>query len=86
MGCNSDPPRDVAHLQLRSRIAFKLVWCPPDFTSFVLVDDDGDLLASGTPKGSVPALPQRAANFKLTNSSKYATVANSYNARHSDAL
>lgn len=26
MGCNSDPPRDVAHLQFQSRIAFKLVW------------------------------------------------------------
>ena len=23
MGCNSEPPRDVAHLQFRSRIAFK---------------------------------------------------------------
>ena len=26
MGCNSDPPRDVAHIQFKSRIAFKLVW------------------------------------------------------------
>lgn len=26
MGCNQDPPQDVAHLQFRSRIAFKLVW------------------------------------------------------------
>jgi hypothetical protein len=26
MGCNTDPPQDVAHLQFRSRIAFKLVW------------------------------------------------------------
>ena len=26
MGCHHDPPRDVAHLQFRSRIAFKLVW------------------------------------------------------------
>ena len=78
MGCNSNPPRDVAHVQFRARIAFKLVWCPPDFTSFVLVDDDGELLASGTPKGSLPALPQRATNFKLTQFSKYATAAASY--------
>ena len=44
IGCNSEPPRDVAHLQFRSRVAFKLVWTPPDYNSFVLVDDDGALL------------------------------------------
>ena len=26
MGCDREPPQDVAHLQFRSRIAFKLVW------------------------------------------------------------
>ena len=26
MGCQKDPPHDVAHIQFRSRIAFKLVW------------------------------------------------------------
>lgn len=26
IGCTSNPPRDVAHLQFQSRIAFKLVW------------------------------------------------------------
>ena len=36
--------QDVAHVQFRARIAFKLVWAPPDFNSFVLVDD-------GAPKG-----------------------------------
>jgi hypothetical protein len=44
IGCNAEPPRDVAHLQFKSRIAFKLVWCPPDFKTFVLVDDDGKLI------------------------------------------
>jgi hypothetical protein len=40
MGCNRDPPQDVAHVQFRSRIAFKLVWVPNDnFDTFVLVDD-----------------------------------------------
>ena len=39
-----DPPQDVAHLQFKSRIAFKLVWCPPNFEKFVLVDDDGELV------------------------------------------
>lgn len=26
IGCNKEPPQDVAHIQFRSRIAFKLVW------------------------------------------------------------
>lgn len=26
IGCNKEPPQDVAHVQFRSRIAFKLVW------------------------------------------------------------
>ncbi|EJK50891.1 hypothetical protein THAOC_29997 [Thalassiosira oceanica] len=40
MGCNKDPPSDVAHVQFRSRIAFKLVWVPnKDYDTFVLVDD-----------------------------------------------
>jgi hypothetical protein len=26
IGCAKEPPQDVAHLQFRSRIAFKLVW------------------------------------------------------------
>merc|ERR1719401_2759468 len=46
-GCNAEPPRDVAHTQFRARIAFKLVWCPPDFGTFVLVDDAGECLNRG---------------------------------------
>lgn len=26
IGCNQNPPQDVAHVQFKSRIAFKLVW------------------------------------------------------------
>ena len=26
MGCNASPPADVAHLQFKAHIAFKLVW------------------------------------------------------------
>ena len=64
MGCNREPPADVAHLQFRSRIAFKLVWCPPSFTSFVLVDDDGAQLNAGTPAGGgdLPSLRVRKMN------------------------
>jgi hypothetical protein len=33
IGAGKSPPADVAHIQFRSRIAFKLVWCPPKFKS-----------------------------------------------------
>jgi len=77
IGCNVEPPRDVAHLQFQSRIAFKLVWVPPAFESFVLVDDSGVLLATGTPtKGSnLPDLQERAMNYKVAKGGKYAVAA-----------
>ena len=74
-GCHLEPPRDVAHIQFRSRIAWKLVWCPPDFASFVLVDDAGLQLSRGTPVGRLPGLDQRRANFQIVQGSKYATAA-----------
>lgn len=74
-GCHLEPPQDVAHVQFRSRVAFKLVWCPPSFSSFVLVDDDGKLLATGTPTGRLPHPQSRAENYMLVKGSKYATEA-----------
>jgi len=74
-GCHLEPPQDVAHVQFRSRIAFKLVWCPPTFDSFVLVDDDGALLNQGTPTGSLPRIFYRQSNYQLTMGSKYAREA-----------
>jgi len=79
-GCHLDPPQDVAHVQFRSRIAFKLVWCPPAFKSFVLVDDDGNLLAAGTPTGDVPDIRYRKSNYGLTQGGKYAKEAEKYGA------
>ena len=77
-GCNEDPPRDVAHIQFQSRIAFKLVWSPVDtFQSFCLVDDDGNLLAAGTPGPPLPPLSQRRLNFNVVQGSKYAKAAES---------
>jgi hypothetical protein len=73
--CNKSPPADVAHIQFQSRIAFKLVWCPPHFTSLVLVDDDGKLLKAGTPTGQLPALRERQLNYQIVQGSKYATAA-----------
>lgn len=75
MGCNSDPPRDVAHLQFRSRIAFKLVWAPPQFDAFVLVDDGGALLQKGRPQGRLPNLRERQMNYRAVSGSKYAVEA-----------
>ncbi len=82
MGCNREPPADVAHLQFRSRIAFKLVWCPPSFTSFVLVDDDGAQLNAGTPAGGgdLPSLRERKMNYEAVEGSKYATAAVAFGA------
>ena len=79
IGCASDPPRDVAHLQFKSRIAFKLVWTPGaanSFRRFVLVDDDGVLLASAAPTGNdLPPLRERMKNFELVAGSKYERAA-----------
>ena len=36
IGCASDPPSDVAHVQFNSRIAFKLVWAPPLYNRYDL--------------------------------------------------
>ncbi|KAG7342069.1 hypothetical protein IV203_007161 [Nitzschia inconspicua] len=75
-GCNKDPPQDVAHIQFRSRIAYKLVWCPTDkFDTFVLVDDDGKELTRGTPTGNLPRIMERQANYRIVMGSKYATAA-----------
>mmetsp|Transcript_32409 Transcript_32409/g.64163 ORF Transcript_32409/g.64163 Transcript_32409/m.64163 type:complete len:240 (+) Transcript_32409:122-841(+) len=75
LGCNRDPPMDVAHVQFQSRIAFKLVWCPPTFTEFVLVDDDGALLNRGKPTGALPSKAERSRNFQAVQGSKYAAAA-----------
>lgn len=79
LGCNKEPPQDVAHIQFQSRIAFKLVWVPNDeFSSFVLVDDDGKLLAKGTPTGVLPPARDRQMNYQLVNGSKYAVQADRF--------
>lgn len=81
MGCNQDPPSDVAHIQFRSRVAFKLVWVPnAEYDTFVLVDDEGKLLAKGKPSDGPRALPrrrEREMNYMIMKGSKYATVAES---------
>jgi hypothetical protein len=75
-GCNTDPPQDVAHIQFRSRIAFKLVWVPNEkFDTFVLVDDDGKELTRGTPTGGLPNSRQRQLNYSIVKGSKYAKAA-----------
>lgn len=89
MGCNSDPPRDVAHVQFRSRVAFKLVWVPKDeYDSFVLVDD-GKLFAKGKPLDGPKALPhrrEREMNFHTMKGSKYTLVAESLASLNSTKL
>jgi len=74
-GAHMTPPHDVAHVQFSSRVAFKLVWVPPNFEEFVLVDDEGRLLKCGAPTGSIPPLYARQQNFALVQGGKYATAA-----------
>jgi hypothetical protein len=75
-GSNKDPPQDVAHVQFRSRIAFKLVWVPnANFDTFVLVDDDGKELARGAPLGNLPNIRQRQLNYAIVQGGKYAKAA-----------
>jgi hypothetical protein len=79
MGCHKDPPHDVAHIQFQSRIAFKLVWVPnSNYDTFVLVDDDGKLLAEGKPAdgpAGLPSLRERQRNYQIVAGSKYAKAA-----------
>ena len=81
IGAGKAPPRDVCHVQFEARIAFKLVWCPggsspPAFERYVIVDDDGALLATGLPdQDSVEPLPhlrEREANYAVVAGSRYA--------------
>jgi len=74
-GPHLSPPSDVAHVQFSARVAFKLVWVPPAFTQFVLVDDEGSLLNHGTPSGELPDVRYRQGNYALVQGGKYATVA-----------
>ena len=68
-------PTAPRRLQFRSRIAFKLVWGPDDYSRFLLVDDDGRLLATGAPTGRLPALEERQANYAMVAGSKYGSEA-----------
>jgi hypothetical protein len=71
MGCNVNPPNDVAHIQFQSRIAWKLVWLQPAFETFALVDDDGKVIAKGAPTGRLPPLRERQQNFMAVKGGKY---------------
>ena len=60
----------------QARIAFKLVWCPPSFDHFVLVDDEGVLLNTGSAlTGALPPLSERERNYRATRGSKYEKAA-----------
>ena len=83
IGCASAPPRDVAHVQFRSRVAFKLVWsAAADYSAFAIVDDAGALLATGRPatRADGPSLEERQMNYALVRGSKYAVAADSLRA------
>merc|ERR1711879_540738 len=74
-GAHLTPPSDVAHVQFSSRVAFKLVWVPPTFSEFVLVDDEGRFLRRGRPTGNLPPASARKRNYDLVKGGIYAIVA-----------
>jgi hypothetical protein len=71
IGCASEPPQDVAHIQFKSKIAFKLVWIPPEFNTFVLLDDSGRFITSGKPTRKLPHIEERRKNYEIVKGSKY---------------
>jgi len=71
IGSGKNPPQDVAHIQFKSKIAFKLIWVPNTYNSFVLVDEDGNILARGTPTGTLPPLSEGKHNYSIVKGSKY---------------
>lgn len=85
-GAHITPPSDVAHVQFSSRVAFKLVWVPPSFNQFVLVDDEGRLLQHGTPTGNLPHIRSRQGNYGLVKGGKYAKVANAIESGESPSM
>ena len=74
--CFRDPPQDVCHVQFKSRAAWYLVWVPPTFETFVVVDDEGEGLNVGRPTGDLPPVEERARNFRHVDKSKYGAFAN----------
>lgn len=78
-GAAREPPADVAHLQFRSAIAWKLVWVPTgEFARFVLVDDAGEKLATGMPTGQLPAMRERQYNYEIHKGGRFARAADAY--------
>ena len=78
-GGAAEPPQDVAHLQFRSAIAWKLVWVPAGgYARFVLVDDAGERLATGVPTGAVPPMRERQYNYAIVRGGRYARAADAY--------
>jgi hypothetical protein len=69
--------QNVANLQFQARIAFRLVWVPNQhYNEFVLVDDQGALMAHGTNlTGGLPHITERQANYQMVKGTKYAIAA-----------
>lgn len=64
--------------------AWWMVWVPPWFSSFVIVDDDGNGLNVGTPKAGssgLPPLHERVKNFRLVENNKYGSFAKEFSRR-----
>ena len=57
-------------------VAVKIVWIPPWFTTFVVVDHDGRALNVGVPtSASLPPLGERVKNFRFVEHTEYGRFA-----------
>ncbi len=70
--CRSEPP-----------YSFR---APPEYNTFVLVDDSGALLAKGSPTGELPHISERAMNYRVVYGSKYAVEADKIAAQQNHAM
>jgi hypothetical protein len=66
-------PMSFCNTQHRSRIAFRMVWCPENFDNFVIVDQDGDVLTRGRLDGAhdLPPLRERQMAWDIIKNSVY---------------
>ena len=62
--------QETSHTYNSARLLRSPIWTPADdYSSFVLVDDDGKLLRKGTPQPPLPAKSQRQMNYRVVQGS-----------------
>jgi len=77
---DSTKPQSVCEATYHAKRAFKIVWCPErkkpingedDYSRFIVVDEDGDLLTTGRPTNP-PKLKLRRLSFEAVKGTRFA--------------